>query len=195
MLEIEGKLISEDVLEKGFICDLSKCKGACCVEGDAGAPLTRAEAEILDRIQDEVKPYLPESGVKALEQEGAFVVGLDGELETSLVDGKECSFTVFENGSAFCGIEKAWKEGKVNFRKPISCHLYPIRAGKVGDMEVLNYHKWEICAPACDLGKSQQVRVYQFLKEPLIRKYGEDWFNQLDEAADAYFNQFGSKPY
>ncbi|MFT5336480.1 MAG: hypothetical protein ACJAY8_001259 [Sphingobacteriales bacterium] len=194
MLQIEDKLVSEDVLEEAFVCDLTKCKGACCVEGDAGAPLTKAETRLLEGIQDEVKPYLPQAGIDALEQQGAYVIGLDGESETPLANGKECAYTVFENGSALCGIEKAWKAGKVGFRKPISCHLYPVRTNVIGNMEVLNYHKWTICSPACDLGKSLKVRVYQFLKEPLIRKYGEEWYGELSNAADAYFHQFGEKP-
>lgn len=184
MIQINNTLISELLLERKFVCDLNACKGACCVEGDAGAPLEKEELAELKRIWKKVKPYLRKEGIRAIEKEGLYTVDTDGDYVTPLVDNKECAYVVFdEKGIAKCGIEHAWKEGKISFRKPISCHLYPIRISKLADMEALNYSQWHICEPACECGKKLDVKVYRFLREALIRKYGEEWFAQL-EAAD-----------
>lgn len=188
MISIGDTLISEDILEKKFVCDLTACKGACCVEGDAGAPLEPEEVKILADEYEKVKPYLRPEGIKAIEEQGTHVIDeLDGEPVTPLVNDAECAYVVFdENGTTLCGIEKAWKEGKTHFRKPVSCHLYPIRIQKYSSFEAVNYHKWKICSAACSLGESLKVPVYKFTKDALIRKYGPEWYTDLEKAAEHF---------
>ncbi|MEX1189276.1 MAG: DUF3109 family protein [Bacteroidia bacterium] len=187
MLIVDDKLVSEEILEKQFICDLNACKGACCVEGDAGAPLTEEEVNKLEDDLEHIRPFLRQQGLESIAKEGVFTIDSDGDMVTPLVDGKECAFTVFEeNGTASCGIEKAWKAGKTDFRKPISCHLYPIRVSDLKEFTALNYNKWGVCSPACTLGESLKVPVYKFLKEALVRAYGEDWYSELSIAAEAW---------
>lgn len=187
MIEIGNTLISDDVVEKKFVCDLNACKGACCIHGDSGAPLDEEEAKKLERIYPKVKPYLTEKGIAAIEEQGKWMVDSDGDCVTPLVDGdKECAYTIFENGFALCGIEKAWKDGKVKFRKPISCHLYPVRISKYKTYDAVNYETWDICKPACKCGEKLQVPVYKFVKDALVRKYGKEWWNALDEAAKTF---------
>lgn len=186
MFLINGKLVSDEIFEEKFVCDLSACKGACCVEGDYGAPLEKEETEILDQIQEKLRPFLSETGIKALDENGAYTTQSNVGFTTTLVNGRECAYmTVNENGIAQCGIETAWKAGATDFRKPISCHLYPIRVKKneVVDFEALNYDRWNICKAACTLGAKLKVPVYKFLKEPLIRKYGESFYEALEAAA------------
>ena len=184
MIKVDDKIISFDVFEKQFVCDLSSCKGACCVEGDAGAPLTDKELDILPNIFNEVKPYMRTEGVKEIEKQGFFVVDTDGDNTTPLVNNKECVFVVFdENEMAKCTIEQAYNDGKIDFKKPISCHLFPIRIKEYRDFDAINYEAINICKPACDCGEQLQIPVYSFLKEPLIRLYGEDWYSKLTEAA------------
>ena len=181
IVEVGDKLVSSELFEEKFVCDLSACKGACCVEGDAGAPLTDEEATLLEDELENIAPYLRPEGLKAIEKEGVFTIDWDSEKVTPLVNGKECAFAIFDdNGTAKCGIEKAWEEGKTKFRKPISCHLYPIRVAKLKDYEALNYHRWKICEPACDCGSKLNVPVFRFLKSALIQKYGEAFYAQLE---------------
>lgn len=189
MFEIEGKLVSSEILSNKFVCDLYACKGACCVQGDAGAPIEQEELEDLIRIQPNIRPFLRQEGIDAIAQQGAYIVEPDGEAVTPLVNGKECAYTVFEkDGTASCGIEKAWQAGKTDFRKPISCHLYPIRIAKLRDgTEALNYNRWKICNPARACGMKLDVKVYRFLKDPIVRKYGQQFFDQLQEA-DRYLD-------
>lgn len=183
MIELDGKLLSTDLFKKEFVCNLGACKGACCVEGNAGAPLDEAEAELLEQLYPKFESYLSEEGKAAVAQQGKSVQGL-GELETPLINGKECAYTVFENdGTASCGIEKAYLDGKIDWKKPISCHLYPIRIAKYSSFEALNYDRWSICSDACTLGAELKVPVFRFLKEPLIRKYGSDFYNELEVIA------------
>ncbi|MCC7231915.1 MAG: DUF3109 family protein [Bacteroidia bacterium] len=185
MLAIGNTLVSEDVIEKQFVCDLNACKGACCVKGDYGAPLEESELEILDRIYDKVKPYIPEEGRKAIEKQGKYLLYEKKEWVTPLVKGRECAYTYFEDGIAKCAIEKAHAEGKITWKKPVSCHLYPIRINRHrSGLDAVNYDRWSICNPACKLGKSLRVPVFRFLKESLVRKYGEDWYRQLELAAE-----------
>lgn len=181
MIEVENKLISKDVFEKQFVCDLNACKGACCVEGDAGAPLEKQELKQIEEAYDAVKPYMRKEGIKAVEKHGKHTVdSFDGEHVTPLVNNKECAYVTFdENNKALCAIEQAYRDGKTDFMKPISCHLYPIRIQKYRDFDAVNYDKWEICDAACTLGKTLQIPVYQFAKDALIRKYGEKWFAEL----------------
>lgn len=182
MISIENTLVSDSVLTEAFVCDLRKCSGHCCVAGDSGAPLSNDELGILDDIFEKVKPFLSESGVKAIEEQGKYVLDSDNEFTTPLINGGECAYTIFENGTALCGIEKAHKEGVVSFKKPISCHLYPIRITEYEGFDAVNYHQWDICSDACALGSQLKVPVFRFLKDPIIRKYGEEYFSQLEEA-------------
>lgn len=180
MISIENTLVSDDVISKEFICNISKCKGECCVSGEAGAPLEKNEVSFLQKNYSKIKPFLSQKGIKAIENQGVYVKGIDGDLETPLVEGKECAYTVFSNsGVASCGIEKAHQQGVVDFQKPISCHLYPIRIQKYEKMTAVNYHSWSICSDACSLGESLKIPVFVFVKEALIRKFGEQWYLEL----------------
>lgn len=192
MIELGRTIISEDIFEKDFVCNLTACKGACCVEGDAGAPVDEAEAKILEEIYPKVKPFLRPEGVEAIEQQGTSVTDWDGELVTPLVKGKECAYVIFdEKGITKCGIEKAWEAGAVDFQKPVSCHLYPVRITPYRDFDAVNYHKWNICSPACTLGKELAVPVYKFLKGALVRKYGEEWYADVEELAKSWKSSKG----
>ncbi|MDN5215402.1 DUF3109 family protein [Fulvivirgaceae bacterium BMA12] len=180
MILIEKTVISDDVKDKLFVCDLEKCKGACCVEGDLGAPLEDDELPILDDIYEKVKPYLSEAGNQAIEQQGKYILDEENEYSTPTINGKECAYAIYdEKGILKCGIELAYRDGKVPFQKPISCHLYPIRITRYDDYDAINYNQWHICSDACVLGESLNVPVYKFLKEPLIRKYGKNWYDEL----------------
>ncbi len=184
MIAIKDKLVSRDLVDKDFVCNLNKCKGMCCVLGDQGATVEKEEAEILEKVYDKVKPYLTEKGIAEIEKRGVVVLDKDGIFETPLVDNKECAYVAFdEKGVALCGIEMAQRDGLIDFKKPVSCHLYPVRITKYEMYDAVNYEKWEICKPACTLGKELSVPVYKFLKEPLIRKYGEGFYEELDRAA------------
>lgn len=184
MIEIGHTLVAQDVLERQFVCDLSACKGACCVHGESGAPLEGEEAEILEAIYPKVKPYMNAKGIAAVEKQGKWLIDGDGDQVTPLVgENQECAYVVFdEQGTALCAIEKAWKDGKIDFQKPVSCHLYPVRITAYKKFEAVNYEKWDICAPACSCGEKLQVPVYRFVKTALVRKYGEEWYAQLEEA-------------
>lgn len=183
MIQIEDTIISLDVLQKQFVCNLSKCKGICCVEGDSGAPLDEEELPILEDIYEQVSPYLREEGIKAIELEGKYTTDLDDDYVTPLIEGRECAYVIYdENQAAKCAIEKAYEDGKIDFKKPISCHLYPVRLQKLRKYVAVNYDEWYICKDACTLGKELNVKVFEFLKEPLIRKFGENWYHQLIEA-------------
>lgn len=184
MIEIDGVLVSEDLIKEEFVCNLNACKGACCIEGDSGAPLEKDELEILERIYPAVKPYMTTKGIETIEAQGTHVVDDDGDLTTPCVDkNKECAYVTWENGITKCAIEKAFEDGKIDWQKPISCHLYPIRITQYPEFDVLNYDRWHICHAACSFGKQLNVPVYNFVKTPLIRKYGEKWFKELEETA------------
>lgn len=180
MMKVGEILVSDDIREREFVCNLDKCKGACCVEGDYGAPLDEDELEILEEIYPKVKPYLSADGIREIEKQGKHTTDCDGDLVTPVIGGRECVYAIYDKkGILKCGIEEAYNDGKITWKKPISCHLYPIRITKKKEFEALNYHKWHICSPACALGKELQVPVYQFLKVPLVRKYGEAWYDDL----------------
>lgn len=179
MIIIDDVLVSDEIKEIHFTCDLRACKGDCCVDGDAGAPLTEEEISILEDEIDEVNPYMTELGIDVVDQGGVFEYDVDGEYVTPLVGDVECAFVYFENGISFCAIEKAYLEGKITFQKPISCHLYPIRLSYVGSSLAVNYHKWNICSTALISGKKTGLPLYKYLKQPLIRKFGEGWYNKL----------------
>lgn len=184
MISVDNTIISDDIFEKKFVCDLAACKGACCVAGESGAPLEADELPIMDEILEKVKPYLNKKGLKAIEKHGPYVLDSDGDYTTTLV-GKEqeCAFVIFdETKTAKCAIEIAHKEGVIDWQKPISCHLYPIRITHHKNYDALNYHKWKVCKDACVCGEKLNVPVYKFLKTPLIRQYGKEWFKKLELA-------------
>ena len=189
MIQIGDTIVSSELLKKEFVCDLSACKGACCVEGDMGAPLLDDEVAEIEKAYRHVKKYLPPKGVEAIERQGTSIKDpYDNEWVTPLVDGKECAFTVFEEGKALCGIEMAWRAGEIDWMKPVSCHLYPVRVNQKRTFTAVNYDRWDICAPACECGSKLGVKVYQFAKPALVRRFGQDWFDAL-EAADKQLNQ------
>ncbi|WP_028296553.1 DUF3109 family protein [Olivibacter sitiensis] len=184
MLEIGTVLVQEELIKENFVCNLHHCKGACCVEGDSGAPLNADEIQVLKEIYPKVKPFMTEKGIQAIEEQGTHVVDMDGDLTTPCVDGnKECAYVTWEGDITKCAIEKAYEQGAIHWKKPISCHLYPIRITAYPEFDVLHYDRWHICHAACTLGNELKVPVYSFLKDPLIRKYGENWYNELEEAA------------
>lgn len=190
MFQIGDTLISEEILSEEFVCNLSKCKGICCVEGDSGAPLNKEELNILDDIYEDIKPYLRKEGIEAIERKGKYEKDIDGEWVTPLVDNRECAYLVYEeNGISKCGIEKAYEDGAVNFKKPISCHLYPIRLKEYRKFTAVNYDVWDICSDACTLGKELKVNVAHFLKDALIRKFGQEWYNELMIIDQEYKNR------
>ncbi|VXB23174.1 conserved hypothetical protein [Flavobacterium sp. 9AF] len=183
MFQLNKTIVSEEILEKEFVCNLSACKGACCVDGDAGAPLDEAETKILQEIYPKVKPFLRPEGIKAIEEQGTFVTGEDGEFETTLIDGRDCAYVIFDKETALCGIEQAYNQGVIDWKKPVSCHLYPIRVKEYSDFAAVNYHKWYICSDACSLGKELEVPIYKFVKEALVRKFGQQWYDELEKVA------------
>ena len=182
MIIIEDTLISDEIITENFICDIAQCKGACCVEGDMGAPLMQEEITLLENNFDIYKQYMRPEGISAVEEQGKYCKSESGELTTPLIKNKDCAYVYFnEDGIAKCAIEKAFDKGLIKFQKPISCHLYPIRITEYSNYEGVNYHKWQICECAVYKGNYENVKVYRFLKEALIRKYGESWYEQLDE--------------
>lgn len=183
MFQLNKTIVSEEILEKEFICNLSACKGACCIDGDAGAPLDEVETKILAEIYPKVKPFLRPEGIKVIEEQGTHVVSDFGELETPLIEGKDCAYVIFDGKTALCGIEQAYNQGIIDWKKPVSCHLYPIRIKEYSDFSAVNFHKWHICSDACALGEELGVPVYQFVKEALVRKFGQQWFDELDKVA------------
>lgn len=181
MIIVENAVLSDDIKENFFVCDLTKCKGACCVEGDAGAPLEEEEISLLEQEYERIKPFLSAEGVEAVSEKGVWELDQEGEKGTATI-GKNgaCAFSLKDaKGMLTCGIEEAFLAKKTTFRKPISCHLYPIRVTKYDQYEALNYDRWDICDAACVLGMQLGVPLYRFLKDALIRKYGEDWYAQL----------------
>lgn len=185
MIQIQQTLISDEIFEEKFICDLCRCKGQCCVDGESGAPITKEEyaeiSEILPEIWDDLSPKAQE----LINEQGIAYTDYDGELVTSIIKGEECVFTFFdENGVCKCAIDNAYREGRISVQKPISCHLYPIRLKEYVEFTAVNYNRWSICEPAVELGRKNGVPLYRFLKEPLIRKFGEDWYNEVCAAAD-----------
>jgi hypothetical protein len=194
MIVIHDTLISDDILEKKFVCDLTRCQGACCVQGDSGAPLESSEVELITENIESIKPFMSKEGLAAIHEKGIAITDHDGDVVTPLINGnRECAFTYFENGVARCSIEKAHSEGLTNFLKPLSCHLYPVRITSHSNYDAVNVHEWEICSPACELGKQLDTPVFRFLKSPLVRKYGPEWYAELETfallKADSSFNQ------
>lgn len=189
MFQVRNTIVSDELLEKEFVCNLSACHGQCCIDGDAGAPLDKEETQILENVYEQVKPYLRAEGIESIEKNGTWVVGQDGDYETPLIDGGECAYVIFDGKTALCAIEQAYNNKDIDWKKPISCHLYPVRIKEYAQFSAVNYHKWYICDDACSLGKELEVPVYKFLKEPLIRKFGEDWYKELSLIADEWKKQ------
>lgn len=179
MIKIKDTLISLDIIEKKFVCDLTKCKGACCVHGDSGAPIEDHEVEILEQIYPKLKSYLRQEGINAIEEQGTWIIDIENDKVTPLINNQECAYVVFEDDIAKCAIEKAYFDKKIKFQKPVSCHLYPVRVKKYSDFFAVNYDSWEICKPALKLGKDKDVPVFEFTKESLLRKFGKDWYRHL----------------
>ena len=184
MIQIQDTIVSLDILEEYFFCDLSLCRGICCVEGEVGAPVEESEIVCLEKALPAIFDDLSPEAKNVIEKQGAVCRDPAGGFVTSIVDGADCVFTCYdENGFCRCALEKAFREGKIDFLKPVSCHLYPVRVTKYDGFRAINYHRWQVCEAAIDNGKKQDVKVYQFLKEPLIRKFGEEWYEMLTIAA------------
>jgi hypothetical protein len=193
MIAIENKLISDQIVEEQFVCDLHKCKGGCCEDGDAGAPLEKEELEELIDNFEVIKPYLTPEGIAAIEKQGKYVYDISFGWVTPTIKGAMCAYGIKdENGIIKCGIEKAFRDGKLAWRKPISCHLFPIRikqSEQDPDTEYLNYEpRHDLCKAACKLGKQLKVPVYIFLKDAITRKYGEEFYETLAATAE-YMHQ------
>jgi len=182
MLQIDNKLVSTDIIQKKFFCDLDKCKGACCIHGDSGAPFTTEELTQLTEAYPVIETYLSDQSKKSISEQGLYVIDSDGDSVTPLNNNQECSYVVFDNGIAKCAIEMAYFDKKITFRKPVSCHLYPIRIQKYRDFDAVNYHQWEICKPALSYGQQMDTPIYKFLKDSIIRMYGNEFYIQLDIA-------------
>jgi hypothetical protein len=195
MIEIGYKVVSLDIVREKFVCDLAKCKGICCVEGESGAPLEDDEVKMLMAEYDKIRPYLREEGISAIEQQGTAVRDADQEMVTPLVGGKaECAYAIFENNFARCGIEKAWEEGATAFRKPVSCHIYPIRVKNHNNLLAVNYDRWKVCDPARVHGEMENVPVYRFVKDAIERKFGADFYQKLRIISDGLDTDMENKP-
>ena len=187
ILEVGGILISSEILTECFCCDYEKCKGICCVEGDAGAPVTMDEIAGIEDSLDTVWPMLSASAQSVIDRQGVAYTDKDGDLVTSIVRGKDCVFTCYDGDNCLCALEKVFREGKTKFCKPISCALYPIREKRFeGGLVGLNYNRWAVCADAVKKGNALHLRVYQFLKDPLIRRFGEAWYQELCDVAKEF---------
>ncbi|MBL7941890.1 MAG: DUF3109 family protein [Flavobacteriales bacterium] len=175
-------LVSEDLFDEYFVCDLHACKGACCVEGESGAPLEEDELPLLESALEASRPWMTAEGIDAIQKKGLYTRDADGDLVTTLVgDQGACAYAWFDDkGTAFCAFEKAFEQGQTNWKKPISCHLYPVRLGRVGDYISVNYHRWQLCAPACSCGVKLGVPVFRFLRSALERRFGADWYAELN---------------
>ena len=186
IIEIDDKLVSGDIFTEEFCCDLDACKGICCVEGDAGAPVTLDEVGGIESALDTVWDDMSASAQAVVDRQGVAYTDRDGDLVTSIVGGKDCVFTCYENGCCLCALERAYRSGKTGFCKPISCALYPIREKRLSNgMTALNYNRWDVCRDAVKKGRELHLPVYKFLREPLIRRFGEDFYDKLCEAAKA----------
>lgn len=184
MIQIGKTLVSEEIIDTDFVCNLNACKGQCCIDGDAGAPLEEDELQIMKDIFPKVKEYLRPEGLKAIEEQGIYTTNEDGEHETTLINGADCAYVIYDgNNTALCAIEEAYNQGEIKWKKPVSCHLYPVRVREYTEFYGVNYDKWSICDDACVLGKELQVPIYKFVKQALIRKFGEDWYLELEKVA------------
>jgi hypothetical protein len=186
MLQIDDTIVSVRLLEERFACDLNSCNGCCCRYGDSGAPLTAEETLILEKIWPDLRESLRPEGITAIEEKGTSVTDIEGESVTPLINNEECAYTLYENGIWYCGIERAWLNRKVTFRKPISCHLFPVRVKTYTDFKAVNYEEWPICRTAVANGIKNNIRLYKFLKDPLIRVFGSEWYEMLEFSAEEF---------
>lgn len=185
IIQVGDVLVSPDILTERFCCDLDACHGECCVEGDAGAPVTLDEVAAIENALDEVWPELSASAQTVIDRQGVAYTDVEGTLVTSIVGGKDCVFTCHEGGCCLCALERAWRAGRIRFCKPISCALYPIREVQLSNGTVgLNYHRWNVCREAVKKGRELDLPVYKFLRGPLVRRFGEQWYKELEETAD-----------
>lgn len=193
MLQIGDTLVSLDLAERFFCCDLDACHGECCIEGDAGAPITENEKKELERLLPEINDELLPQAQEVIRRQGVSYVDEEGDMVTSIIDGRNCVFTCFApGGMCQCAIEKAYRDGRVAMRKPISCYLYPLRITEYPSFTAVNYHRWKICRPAEALGRKLGLRLYQFLKEPLIQRFGKEWYDELCLSCESYLEQYGN---
>lgn len=194
MLQIQDTLVSLDLAEQFFCCDLDKCLGECCIEGDAGAPVADDELQKLKDVVEVVWDDLLPQARERIREKGVAYIDEEGDLVTQIVDGANCVFTTYgEGGKCLCAIEKAYREGRTDFRKPISCYLYPLRLTKYPTFTAVNYHRWKICKCATVLGRAKGLRLYRFMREPLIERFGQAWYDELVEACEAYLEEYGDK--
>ncbi|MBF6627537.1 MAG: DUF3109 family protein [Proteiniphilum sp.] len=190
MIQIQQTLLSDEIFEEQFICDLCKCKGQCCVDGESGAPLTHEEYEQINNILPVIRHMLSPEAQALISEQGIAYTDVDGELVTSIINGEECVFTWFDDdGVCKCAIDTAYREGLTDVQKPLSCHLYPIRLTEYADFTAVNYHRWSVCKPAVKLGRKEGLPIYRFLREPLIRRFGEVWYKEVCEAASLIHSQ------
>lgn len=189
MLQIGNTIVSLDLIETFFCCDLDKCKGQCCVEGDAGAPLSKEEEKTLQNTWKSVREYMSEEAISEVEKNSVAYIDSEGDLVTTILNGKDCAFTCYNNGICLCSLEKAYRENKIDNIKPISCSLYPVRLTEYPTFIAVNYHKWNVCEPALEKGKEKGLRLYEFLKEPLIRRFGQEWYDELALTAQVYLEE------
>lgn len=184
MIEIKDTVVTLDLFREQFCCDLGACKGACCIEGDAGAPVKLEEVAQLEEAAEIVWDELSPKAQEVIKAQGVVYTDQDGDIVTSIVDNKDCVFTCYDDkGCCYCAIDKAFREGRCKFQKPISCHLYPIRLSRMGSYTAVNYHRWDVCKAATLLGKKLYLPVYKFLKEPLIKAFGQEWWDECDVVA------------
>lgn len=192
MLQIQDKLVTLDLAERHFMCDLDKCLGQCCVEGDAGAPITERELELIKKHLPKVRDMLTPRALERIDEAGVAYIDEEGDLVTQIVDGRDCVFTTYaEGGKCLCAFDKAYREGLIDWRKPASCHLYPLRIKEYTGFTAVNYHRWKICRCAEALGRAKGVRLYRFMEGPLTEQYGKEWYDELKMACEAYLEQIG----
>ena len=187
MLEIQNTLISLDLIERYFCCNLDECLGACCIEGDAGAPITSEEQKLIEQELPNVFEELLPGAQREIEERGVAYIDEEGDLVTTIVNGRDCVFTCYDaGGKCLCAFERAFRQGRCKFKKPASCHLYPVRITEYPNFTAVNFHRWKICKSAQTLGRKLNLRAYQFLREPLIARFGQEWYDELCLAAEAY---------
>ncbi len=192
MLQIQNALVSLDLAEEFFVCDLAKCLGQCCIEGDAGAPITEDEKKKLEEVLPVVWDDLLPAAREVIERQGVAYTDEEGDLVTSIVDGRDCVFTTYApGGMCLCAVEKAFRERKCDWRKPMSCYLYPLRLTEYPDFTAVNYHRWKICKCARTLGRKEGVRLYEFMRGPLTERFGAEWYDELKQACEAYLEEYG----
>lgn len=190
MLQIQNTIVTLDLAEEFFCCDLEKCLGACCIEGDAGAPVTIDEMEKIEEVLPVVEPEMLPRAVEEVRQNGVAYVDQDGDLVTTILDGRNCAFTCYAPGGiCLCALEKAFREGKTSFKKPASCSLYPLRLTTYPTFTAVNYHRWKICRDAVANGRKKGIRLYQFLRGPLTERFGKEWYDELAQACELYLSQ------